>query len=331
MLLHADYYDVKRLFSYYEINLTRYKYFGAAVDKLTETMKEQNKTYVVTWIVYKGNDEWNIHLKVDVIKMFKRGEINEDDYRLIEANIRKFLIRIFGKSDFFDSHILTRIDYRMDVKLHGIKNRELLFHLFEKYTKRYKYKKKIKGGKDENGKPIKYKTSQYHKNDSIELFVYSKEDERIAKGEKIEEYDKDIVRYELRLKNRHLNSMKREDKGCGRPKRLETYFSFPLWKEYMEKHVLPIVHKGDYYKIAVADKKIESSHFSRRKKESLRSFLVMISKGNIDTPKQHKTKPISKPTYRKYLRDLESIGVNPILIPKNRSDFPNFMQNPFQL
>lgn len=48
LLLHADYYDVKRLFSYYEINLTRYKYFRAAVDKLKETMKELDKTYVVS-------------------------------------------------------------------------------------------------------------------------------------------------------------------------------------------------------------------------------------------------------------------------------------------
>jgi hypothetical protein len=327
MLLHVNYYDVNHLFSYYNINLTRYKYFEAAVKNLTAKMKEQDETYVVTWISYKGNDDWNIHLKVDVIKMLKRGEINEEDYRLIESNIRDFLIVLFGSSEYFDLHILTRIDYRKDVKLLDRKERKLLFHLFEKYAKKYRYKEKLKWGKDENGTPFKYETSQYHKNKSIELIVYSKEDERLEKGKKIQEYDKNIIRYELRLKNKHLNSMKREDKGCGRPKRLETYFSAQLWKEYMGKHVLPIVHKGDYYKITVAEKMIEDSHFSRRKKESLRSFLVTISKGSIDTPKKH----MSKPTYRKYLRDLESIGVNPILIPKNHSDFPDYMKNPFQL
>ncbi|WP_342488861.1 hypothetical protein MKX67_03695 [Cytobacillus sp. FSL W7-1323] len=323
--MHVNYYDIKHLFSYYEINLTRYKYFEAAVKKLTAKMKEQDKTYVVTWVSYKGNDDWNIHLKVDVMKMLKREEINEEDYHLIESNVRKFLVQLFGSSEYFDSHILTRIDYRKDVKLLDRKERELLFHLFEKYTKKYRYKEKVKWGKDENGTPFKYETSQYHKNKSIELIVYSKEDERLEKGEEIQKYDKDIVRYELRLKNKHLNSMKREDKGCGQPKRLETYFSVRLWKEYMGKHVLPIVHKGDYYKIFVAEKKIEESHFSKRNKKSLRSFLVMISKGSIDTPKKH----MSKPTYRKYLRDLESIGVNPILIPKNRSDFPDYMKNPF--
>lgn len=46
----------------------------------------------------------------------------------------------------------------------------------------------------------------------------------------------------------------------------------------MKKHVVPIVHTGDYYKIHEAEKRISNSSFSRRKKESLRKFLVMISK-----------------------------------------------------
>lgn len=71
MLLHADFYVVKCLFSYYEINLTRYKYFEAVVKKFTSKMKEQDKTYVVTWINYKENNKWNIHLKADVIKMLR--------------------------------------------------------------------------------------------------------------------------------------------------------------------------------------------------------------------------------------------------------------------
>ncbi|WP_251550518.1 hypothetical protein [Neobacillus muris] len=162
--------------------------------------------------------------------------------------------------------------------------------------------------------------------------IYDKEEERIAKGEKIQSYDICCLRYELRVKNSHLNSMKRNDKGKGRPKELRSYFSYQLWKEYMVKHVQPIVHRGDYYKITEAEKIIENSHFTKKKKDDLRAFLVQISKGNIDTPKKH----MSKPTYRKYLRDLESIGISPVLIPKNLSTqnhaaFPSFLKNPFIL
>lgn len=332
MMLLVTYYDIQHLFSMYGVNLNKYDYFGAAVKQLNYGVKKKFPAYSITWISGRADGDWNLHLKVDAVKMLNRGEIIEDDYDLIESDIRKFLIRHLGHSEYFDSHTLTRIDYKMDVKLPNPKERELLFHLLEKYTMKYGYKEKIKRGKDDDGNPIKYETSQYHKSKSVELVIYDKEEERIAKGEKIQSYDIGCLRYELRIKNSHLNSMKRNDKGKGRPKELRSYFSYQLWKEYMVKHVLPIVHRGDYYKITEAEKIIEYSHFTKKKKDDLRAFLVQISKGNIDTPKKH----MSKPTYRKYLRDLESIGISPVLIPKNLSTqnhatFPSFLKNPFKL
>jgi len=65
--------------------------------------------------------------------------------------------------------------------------------------------------KDKKGEPIKYETSQYHTCKSTELVIYSKEDERIAKEEQIQSYDANRVRYELRLKNSHLNIMREGD------------------------------------------------------------------------------------------------------------------------
>lgn len=300
IMIHISYEDFHHLFSMYGVRLNKYQYVRAAVKELNKEIKKSHSAYAITRTWEQVNGDWNLQLKVDAIKMLNRGIITEKDYELIESDIRRFLIRHFGHSDYFDSHTLTRIDYRMDVELLNPKDRELLFHLLEKYTPKYAYKVKIKWGKDENGNPFKYETSQYHKCKSIELIIYDKEEERIANGEEIQPYDFGRIRYELRLKNAHLNSMKRKDKGKGRPKELRSYFSYQLWKEYMEKHTLPIVHRGDYYKITEAEKIIENSYFSKKKKEDLRAFLVMISKGNIDTPKQH----MSLPTYRKYLQDL---------------------------
>jgi len=311
----------------YDVNLNKYDYLGAAVTQLKDEVKKRFTAYSITWISCRADGNWNLHLKIDVVKMLNKGEILEDDYDSVESDIRKFLIRHFGHSLYFDSHTLKRIDYKKDVVVTYQKDRELLFHLLEKYTAKYAYKKKIKWGRDENGTPFKYLTSQYHKCKSVELNIYDKEVERIANGEEIQSYEENVVRYELRLKNSHLNSMKRKDKGKGRPKELRSYFSYQLWKEYMEKHVLPIIHRGDYYKITEAEKIIENSRFSKKKKDDLRAFLVQISKGSIDTPKKH----ISRPTYRKYLQELESIGINPILIPKNRTDFPNHLKNPFEI
>ena len=341
MYIHISSEDMYELCYKYGINVSRYQNIGAAVEKLNIELKRLYPAYAIVFAKELQHLEgiWYLQFKVDVIKMLKRGTITEDDYELVELDIRQFLSNHFGYSFYYDYHTLTRIDYKIDVEVPNPQHRELLFHLFEKYTYRYAYKEKIKWGKDENGNPFRYETSQYHKNKSTELIIYSKEEERIAKGEPIEPYDKNIIRYELRLKNRHLNAMKREDKGGkARPKQLKVYFSKQLMLEYMRKHVIPIVHTGDFYKINEAEKVISNSSFSRMKKERLREFLVTISKGNIDTPlkKPKEAGGISRPTYRQYLRDLESIGVNPILIPKNfstenYSSFPSFVKNPFRI
>ncbi|MFD1447950.1 phage/plasmid replication domain-containing protein [Oceanobacillus profundus] len=340
LLIYVSGEDIQLLFSKYGIRVNKYRYIRAAIEELNKKLKNVFPAYaIVRTREHEHLDGiWYLKFKVDAVKVLNRGTIKEEDYELIELDIRKFLTRHFGL-DYFDYHTLTRIDYRIDVEVLNPQHRELLFRLLEKLAVKFAYKEKIKYGKDENGKPLKYETSQYHKCMSTELIIYSKEDERIAKGEQIQPYDKNIVRYELRLKNSHLNSMKREDKGGkGRPKQLKTYFSNQLMEEYMKKHVIPIVHTGDFYKINEAEKIIANSSFSKRKKESLRKFLITISKGNIDTPLK-KTKEeggISKPTHRQYLRDLASLGINPILIPKNFStenytSFPSFLKNPFSI
>lgn len=328
MLLPVNYEDIRHLFAMYNVKVDLYEHFGAAVTELNQRVKDRFNSYGIRWLSSQGKGTWYLHLKVDVIKMLSRSDITDNDYDAVESDIRLFLIKDFGHSSYFNSHRLTRIDYRFDAVVPNPKERELLFRLLEKTTKKYSFKKMIKYGLDENGNPFKYETSQYHKCESVELFIYSKVDERKAKGEKIETYDRNRVRYELRLMNEHLNGMTRDDKGTGRPKKLKAYFSNALSQQYLTKHVLPIVHKGDYYKITEADKIIENSAFSRLKKEKLRAFLITISKGSIDTPKK---KGISAPTYRQYLKDLASLGVNPVLIPKNRNDFPNHFKNPFTI
>ncbi|MGG2941033.1 hypothetical protein ABEO47_14035 [Heyndrickxia faecalis] len=134
MMLLIAYYDVQHLFSMYSVNINKYDYFGAAVRQLNSEVKKRFPAYSITWMNCRADGDWHLHLKVDAVKLLNRGEIIEDDYDLIESDIRKFLIRHFGHSDYFDSHTLTRIDYRMDVEMPNPKDRELLFHLLEKYT-----------------------------------------------------------------------------------------------------------------------------------------------------------------------------------------------------
>ncbi|WP_110114483.1 hypothetical protein [Bacillus sp. CGMCC 1.16541] len=326
MILSIDYETIKRLLKKHNVQSDAYHHFGAVVKKLNENLKQSHSEFVFTWLCSQGKGVWDAHLKVDLVKLLGKGKIVEADYLTVESSIKKFLYSQFGSTEYFNNHRLTRIDYKLDVVIPNKDHRKLLFHLYEKYTRIYFYKKKIKWGKDEEGNPMKYETSQYHKCQSTEFVIYSKEDERMAKREIVQPYEKDVIRYELRLKNEHLNSMKRNDsKGKGRPKKLKEYFKENLYKHYMINQITPIIRKGDYYKIHQAEKIIENSPLSRKRKEKLRAFLVDISNNGIDAPKKY----LSKPTYRNYLKELEQLNINPILIPKNRKDFPSHMNNPF--
>ncbi|WP_062515150.1 hypothetical protein [Halobacillus sp. KGW1] len=319
--------ELVNLYAAYGQDFQRFDHLKSAVKWINKSIKGVYSPITINWVNQLASDSWQISIKVDAVKMLSRSDIDENDYLEIENRLQQFLLEHQIDSAAYDDHILTRIDYKYDVCIPDVKERELLFHIFEKQTLNYRYKKKFKWGRDKDDNPLKYETSQYHSNKSTELIIYSKEDERIAKNENVLDYEKGIVRYELRLQNEHLNTMKRKDKSTRRPKKLWAYFRIRLWEEYMIKHVYPIVHRGDYYKIAKADRIIEDSLFSKYKKAKLRAFLVEISKSDIDKP----ANSVSKATYRQYLSDLELLNINPILIPKNRTDFPNSLKNPFNI
>src|SRR5699024_12325519 len=83
---------------------------------------------------------------------------------------------------------------------------------------------------------------------------------------KIEPYDRNRVRYELRLKNEHLNGMTRDDKGTGRPKKLSAYFSNALSEQYLTKHVLPIVRDRKSTRLNSSHVSISYAVFCLKKK-----------------------------------------------------------------
>lgn len=91
LLLVVTYFDIRHLFSMYGIKVDKYHYFGAAVEQLNEEIKKVFPSYAVSYIWDQATGDCNLQLKVDAVKMLSRGTIVEDDYVLVEADIRKFL------------------------------------------------------------------------------------------------------------------------------------------------------------------------------------------------------------------------------------------------
>lgn len=88
-----------------------------------------------------------------------------------------------------------------------------------------------------------------------------------------------------------------------------------------------IVFKGDYFKINKAKTTINQCLYKEAEKVQLIEFLKYVSKNGIEKAK----KIHSRYLYKKSILQLESLNINPILIPKNRQDFPSFLKNPFNI
>lgn len=302
--------DLQRRFSikYTEVN----KYFEGVFPGVTMSI-----TY--------GYGKWKLNMFVDAIKLLgDKSDIIEADYSNIEKEIKYILWYVVGHASGYKHHTLLRIDYRFDAIIDNADHRMLLMHIYRKLTKSYRFQKKYLG-KLNNNVFVPYKTSVYHSSKSVESIVYLKEEERIDKGEIVEDYEKSVVRYEVRLKQDHLYYMEKKNKNIKRSRKLWVYMQDDVYKKYFRKYMSHIYHPGDFYKIDAAREKLKNTSLSAKNKEKLIHFLKQVSSHSIDTPLKH----MSYGTYKSRLTLLASVGINPILIPKNyQPSAPSFLKNP---
>ncbi|MGK4042957.1 phage/plasmid replication protein [Heyndrickxia oleronia] len=270
---------------------------------------DSNFKGITTTITNRFN-QWWIFINIDFIEILGKSDITKKDNNEIIKKINQYLFSIFGEND--KELTLIRIDYRLDAVVENSEHRSLLIKLYKKSIEHYGFKKKYD----------QFDTTVYFNSKSIQVIVYDKECERTAHLKDIKPYEEDVLRFEVRLTNRHLNYMK---KACGLPKKLEYYLDNNFWLKYMKLNLLPAFFNGSFYKINIATKIIEQSSFKERDKTRLREFLCDISKHGFERLKvltvttsngNHKIK-YSKYLIKKFIKMLEVLDINPLLIPKN--------------
>ncbi|WP_033544194.1 phage/plasmid replication domain-containing protein [Planococcus sp. CAU13] len=265
----------------------------------------------ITTALKKNTFGWSLSIYVDFIKLLGKADISEKDATITTNKINQFLTFVFG--DELKEITLTRIDYRFDAVVTDKNHRQLLLKLYRKSYETHRFKKK----------DDRYKTSLYFNSKSINIIAYDKEEERNARLQPIEMYEKDVLRFEVRLLNRHLNYRKRSEDALA--KTLKNYMTEAFWKEYMVKQMSPFFHGGNFYKINMAEKMVEDSGLKPKEKESLREFLCDISVHGFKSIQKLKKTAVSgekMPKYTKYLikkrlQQLNKLDINPFLIPKN--------------
>lgn len=264
---------------------------------------------ITAWVIQKYGIR--LFFTVDFVKLLNKSNIQEADYEQIERKIDEFILFVFHDASFLDRICMTRLDYRRDVQIPMVE-RELLLSLYRKTTSKHRHQVK----------DLRYKTTLYFNSKSIISSVYDKDLEAREERGKVEWYEDSVLRLEVRILNQHLKYKKYRQ---GKEKCLKGYFKDELFRDYMEKYFGEILFNGDFYKINKARTIINNSHLKDTEKEKLLLFLCEISKHGFDFVKEKYS------TYyrKKFLKQLNSLNINPILIPKGRKT-PSIVKNPFR-
>ena len=282
--------------------------FNVSADLLSKEIDEISPG--ITIALKERSYDWSMYIYVDFIKLLGKADISEKDFVEAMKEINRFKQFVFGNDR--KEIILTRIDYRFDVVVKDKKHRQLFLKLYRKSYEKYRFKKKN----------ARYKTSLYFNSKSINIIVYDKEEERKAKSQIIEPYEMDVLRFEVRLLNPHLNYKKRRKNF---EKTLESYMRESTWKDYMLNQLSPFFKAGSFCKINMAEKIIADSGLGPKEREGLREFLCDVSiHGFKNMHKLEKTavsgekiQKYSKYLIKKRLHQLNELDINPLLIPKH--------------
>ncbi|MFI3210966.1 MAG: phage/plasmid replication protein [Peptostreptococcaceae bacterium] len=233
---------------------------------------------------------------VDFIKLLGKPNITENDIEEIEDKLKDTFRYYLSKTKL--EFIMIRLEYRLDIKLDK-DIREILLYLYSKCKDKSHCKEKKSD----------YETTVYFNSKSITSKIYDKAFERSCKGEEIEEFEEDVLRFEVTLKNKHLNYKKRNYKN----KRIEEYLQEDLFKYYLKRHLEVHLFCGDYYTIDEAIKILIK--YKVKNISDINEFLIYTSRFGI-------TKAYNKYgnyKYNLYKKILDKNNINLITIPKSKN------------
>lgn len=254
---------------------------------------------------YRSHGVSRCSIFIDVTKILNRGNIVETDYWQIERFVKLALSMVYGDEKLYDNHNLVRIDYRIDKKVPLASERALYLHLYKKTKGSFK---RLRKQKEEYG------TSMYHACKSIHTIIYDKNEQCKSQNREPEEWERDIIRFEVCLKNPHIYN---KLKGTGEMKSLYSFFKKEVFNEYIQQYLFRIFPTGDFYSFDLAIDLISSSKYTLTIRRRLKDFLEKVSNGNLDTPLNNfYSDSIKTGAYNKRLQNFKELNVNPITIPQ---------------
>ena len=205
---------------------------------------------------------------------------------------------------------LTRCDYCIDVPVSSNEELQEIFNLLNKHHSRFKY---ITANQI-------YENSRYlcKPNSSVNINIYDKFSQILnVYGYEDERY-RNIIRVELQLKKNKIKKLYNRD---NLQRDVKNYWCKETMQREYFKYLQDYLYLGDYYKLSIAESKINSSSYSKTIKKNLINCIKKINSKGITTV----TKNMSYNTTQKYTMLLTNLNLNPITI-SNNSKF-DYIQN----
>jgi len=291
--------------------------------EVTNLVKNRFKSMKVNISEEKYNNRW-MSLIVDVPILLKRGEITDGDYDEVENVIKEMLSYIFGDDEMFDKHYLARFDYRLDKKVENKEVRDLYNDLYKKTCRKNGRMHKKTGKKEENGKFNKYETSMYHSQKTVHTILYDKEAERHDKGEIVEKWEEDIMRFEVRLLKDNLKNRSKKSRVHPIKRNIKSYFKQEIADECIQNYLVKPYIMGDFYTFENAEKMVDTTNLvnlTPTMKKRMKDFLKRVSTYDLTVPKSE----MSPSTFRSRLKCFGEMNMHPVTIPQTKTHIASFL------
>ena len=250
----------------------------------------------------------------------------------LRFRFRAVMSRYFSHESLINlqSWLCRRIDYTFNFRFNNTADKDLFLELTRK-TSHYvrKHLKRVSRLALKN-------QSAAEGNSSVKVIFYdkSKQIEKVyndipsSQKQSLLDAADNFIRFEVQCLKGRVLSLRRKNRFSDRC--ILHYLNEDIAKDVLISEYRNSVGLGDFYSFYWAKKRIEQSSFSPKKKQSLVRLLQLIAQArHVSIAKEQFIKGMkikrtditvqgSITTFKSYLRDFNSLGINPMLIPKER-------------
>lgn len=246
----------------------------------------------------------NLSIKTTTYKILGTTTPTLSDYPKFIEKLKSIIEEVINLTTYELN--LCRIDYFVDLKLSSEEEVKEVFALLQKHSTKYKYMKQ---------KEV-YKTSIHliTKSGSYNINFYDKYKQLQDKEGINDPKFKNVVRFELQVKNRKLKRLEKENNI---QRDIKDYFSKSLMEDIYFRTLEDYFYKGDYVTLLKGIDIIKKSNYSQTVKLNLIKFLKTVNLIGISYVKRRNGRGISHNTFNNYINSLNKLGINPICLSDN--------------